>query len=56
MTVDYIITAIGIVVALIGYLMRPTDIGWFLLGVGSASIILGILDLVFRHPGEKVNH
>jgi cyanate permease len=54
-TADYIVIVAGLIVTTIGYILRPTDLGWFLLGFGTAHIILGILDLVFHHPTEKVN-
>ncbi|MGE5583695.1 MAG: hypothetical protein ACM3X9_14340 [Bacillota bacterium] len=54
-TTDYIVAALGIIVALAGYLARPTELGWFLLGFGSAMVVLGLLDLVFNHSGEATN-
>jgi hypothetical protein len=50
MTADYIVIAVGLIVSIIGYLMRPTELGWFLLGFGVAHVILGILDSIFHNP------
>jgi hypothetical protein len=54
MVADYIVLFAGLIVAAIGYVMRPTGIGWFLLGFGAAHVYLGILDLVFRQPSDKI--
>jgi len=56
MTVDYVVMIIGLIVTTIGYLMRPTDLGWFLLGFGAAHVFLSILDLIFRRPSIDVHH
>lgn len=56
MIADYIVVALGLIVTTIGYLMRPTDVGWFLLGFGAAHVILGLLDMIFHHPADRVNN
>jgi hypothetical protein len=46
MTTDYIVISFGIVVTLLGYFTRPSGIGWFLTGFGTAWMISGILLLI----------
>lgn len=52
MAVSWIVTAIGVVVSLLGWFMTPTAWGYGILGFGLAWIVLGVLDL-FREPARS---
>lgn len=43
LTVSHLVTLIGLLLTIIGYFMRPNEIGWFLLGFGAAHVLLGII-------------
>ena len=48
-TTYYIAITLGIVITLIGYFSRPSEIGWFILGFGTAVMIIGILLLIVNN-------
>ena len=52
MTASWIVTILGILVALLGWYMTPSTWGYGLVGFGLAHIVLGILDM-FRTPANE---
>ncbi|MHA6529184.1 hypothetical protein [Paenibacillus sp. BAC0078] len=52
MTVSWIITALGIIVSLLGYYLIPGAWGYGILGFGLAHVLLGILGM-FRAPARS---
>ncbi len=49
MTASWIVTILGVLVALLGWYLTPSNWGYGLVGFGLAHIVLGILDM-FRIP------
>ncbi|GGH18052.1 hypothetical protein [Paenibacillus segetis] len=52
MTLSWIVIGVGIVVALIGYYLTPSDWAYGVLGFGLAHIVLGVLNM-FRHEDHQ---
>lgn len=52
MTTSWIVTGLGIIVSLIGWMLTPDAWGFGILGFGLAHILLGILDM-FRQPAKS---
>lgn len=46
MAVSWIVTAIGVVVSILGWYLTPYSWGYGIFGFGLAWIVLGILDMV----------
>ncbi|WP_169732341.1 hypothetical protein [Cohnella thermotolerans] len=51
MATSWIVTAIGVIVSLLGWYLTPSAWGYGILGFGLAWIVLGILDM-FRDPAR----
>ncbi|GAA3406514.1 hypothetical protein ACFFNY_24225 [Paenibacillus hodogayensis] len=51
MTTSWVVTVLGVIVALIGWYLAPNAWGYGILGFGLAHIVLGVLDM-FRTPGR----
>ena len=45
----WFVIVLGLIVSAIAYFFLPANWAWFVLGFGAAHIVLGAIDLMFRH-------